>query len=260
MDIRKFNRDTWNRYVEDGNQWTIPVSSEAIAEARAGRWKIYLTPIKPVPLEWFPEINNADVLCLASGGGQQGPLLAATGARVTVFDNSPRQLAQDRYVAERENLELKTIEGDMADLSIFPDQVFDLIVHPISNVFVPDVKPVWHEAYRVLRPGGILLAGFTNPIIYIFDWELLDDEGILDVRYSLPYSDLESLPEDALNRHLDKGGALEFSHTLEDQIGGQLEAGFLLSGFYEDMWNEDNALKDFFPTFIASRAVKPPLT
>jgi len=31
--------------------------------------------------------------CLASGGGQQGPVLAAAGAHVTVFDNSPRQLA-----------------------------------------------------------------------------------------------------------------------------------------------------------------------
>jgi 2-polyprenyl-3-methyl-5-hydroxy-6-metoxy-1,4-benzoquinol methylase len=70
------------------------------------------------------------VLCLASGGGQQGPILAAAGARVTVFDNSPQQLAQDRFVARREGLTLETVEGDMRDLSVFADVSFDLIVHP----------------------------------------------------------------------------------------------------------------------------------
>ena len=93
-------------------------------------------------------------MCLASGGGQQGPILAAAGADVTVFDNSPRQLEQDRYVADRDGLHLQTVEGDMRDLSCFPDESFDLIVHPVSNVFVPDVKPVWREAYRVLKPGA----------------------------------------------------------------------------------------------------------
>ena len=81
------------------------------------------------------------MLCLASGGGQQGPILAAAGANVTVFDNSPRQLAQDRLVADREGLAIETVLGDMADLSAFPDARFDLIVHPVSNVFVPDVRP-----------------------------------------------------------------------------------------------------------------------
>jgi SAM-dependent methyltransferase len=129
------------------------------------------------------------VLCLASGGGQQGPILAAAGARVTVFDNSPQQLAQDRHVARRDRADLATVEGDMRDLSAFADASFDLIVHPTSNLFVPDVRPVWRECFRVLRPGGVLLAGFCNPILYLFDQELADD-GVLQVRHALPYSDL----------------------------------------------------------------------
>src|SRR5205085_1973198 len=101
--------------------------------------------------DWFPPVAGLEVLCLASGGGQQGPILAAAGARVTVFDNSPNQLAQDRLVADREGLALETVRGDMADLAAFPDARFDLIVHPCSNMFVPDVRPVWREAFRVLR-------------------------------------------------------------------------------------------------------------
>ncbi len=143
MDIREYNRVAWDREVERRNRWTVPVSEAVIAAARRGQWEILLTPSKPVPRAWFPDLEGIDVLCLAAGGGQQGPVLAAAGARVTVLDNSPRQLEQDRFVAEQYALPLDTVEGDMADLSMFSDQSFDLIVHPVSNVFIPDVRPVW---------------------------------------------------------------------------------------------------------------------
>ncbi|MEA3340564.1 MAG: class I SAM-dependent methyltransferase, partial [Chloroflexota bacterium] len=189
VDIRAHNRIAWDKNVEWGeNRWTIPVGPEAVAAARQGRWEIYLTPTKPVPKAWFPDLEGRDVLCLASGGGQQGPILAAAGANVTVFDNSPGQLAQDRFVAERDRLEIATVEGDMADLSAFPEQSFDLIVHPVSNCFIPDVRPVWAESFRVLHSGGALLAGYNNPARYLFDWELYE-RGILEVKHALPYSD-----------------------------------------------------------------------
>lgn len=256
MDIRAYNRKAWNRNVEEGNEWTLPVSPETVAAARQGKWKIVLTPVKPVPPGWFPELARLDILCLASGGGQQGPVLAAAGARVTVFDNSPSQLAQDRRVAERENLSLNLVEGDMRDLAVFDAESFDLIVHPVSNLFVPDIRQVWQEAYRVLRPGGALLSGFMNPAFYIFDRFLMDAEGILQVKYALPYSDVDSLTPDDLQKVFDAGWPIEFGHTLEDQIGGQVEAGFIIDGFYEDR-DVRSILDDYMPVYIATRAVKP---
>ena len=259
MDIRSYNRIAWDREVERGNQWTIPVSEEIIARARQGQWEILLTPSKPVPREWFPELAGLDVLCLASGGGQQGPVLAAVGARVTVLDNSPRQLAQDRLVAKRRSLIIKTVEGDMADLATFSGASFDLVVHPVANVFVPDVRPVWAEAFRVLRHGGVLLSGFNNPAYYLFDYQFAEGTGILQVKHKLPYSDETSLTEAERQQVIDEGRPLEFSHTLADQIGGQLNAGFLISGFYEDAFPEaeDDLLSAYMPTFIATRANKP---
>ena len=258
MDVLKHNRIAWNRQVQDGNPWTIPVSSQDVEAARQGRWQIVLTPTKPVPRAWFPELEGADVLCLASGGGQQAPILAAAGATVTVLDNSPAQLAQDGMVAERDSLAITTIEGDMADLSMFNDGAFGLVVHPVSNCFAPSVRPVWAEAYRVLRLGGVLLAGFNNPVRYLFDWDLADREGILQAKFRLPYSDLESLTDEEKARYLEKGEPFEFSHTLEDQIGGQLDAGFVLTGLYEDGYGEgaDDPPSEYMPTFIATRAVK----
>jgi SAM-dependent methyltransferase len=257
MDVQGYNRDAWDRQVEDGNQWTIPFGPEVIEAARQGQWEVLLTDQKHVPREWFPEMAGADVLCLASGGGQQAPTFAAAGANVTVLDNSPRQLAQDRLVAEREALDIKTVQGDMRDLSAFADQSFDLVFHPVSNLFVPEVRPVWNESYRVLRSGGVLLAGFLNPVVYVFDLELADDTGEVRVRYKLPYSDATSRSEEELGRQMERGEPLEFSHTLEEQIGGQTEAGFLISGFYEDRHHDDDPIAAFMPTLVATRAIKP---
>lgn len=257
-DIRAYNRYAWDLAVERRSEWTVPVDAATIAAARRGDWRIVLTPAKPTPRNWFPDFDGAEILCLAGGGGQQGPVLAAAGesagARVTVFDNSPRQLAQDRYVAQREDLYLATIEGDMRDLRLFPDQQFDLIVNPCSNLFIPDVRPLWRECARVLKNGCALLAGFVNPVLYLFDQHMAD-EGRLEARHKLPYSDLASISEKDRQAYIRAGEALEFGHTLTDQIAGQLEAGFVLTGFYEDRW-EGQPPADLTDTYIATRAVK----
>ncbi len=257
MDVRGYNEKAWDREVERGNQWTVPVGPDVIEAARRGRWEVLLTNTKPVPRAWFPEMEGAEVLCLASGGGQQAPVFAAAGARVTVFDNSPAQLAQDRLVAERESLELRTVRGDMRDLSAFSDGSFDLVFHPVSNLFVPEVRPMWAEAFRVLRSGGALLAGFLNPANYIFDLELADETGELRVKYELPFAAPTSLEEESLRAQIERGEPLEFSHTLEDQIGGQIDAGFVISGFYEDRHGDDDPVAAYMPTLIATRATKP---
>lgn len=257
MDPLEYNRRAWDREVAKGNRWTQPVGPEVIAQARAGAWTIVLTPTRPVPASWFPPLVGAKVLGLACGGGQQGPILAAAGAEVTILDNSAAQLGQDRLVAEREGLRLRTEQGDMRDLARFADGTFDLIVHPVSNCFVDAVLPVWREAHRVLRQGGLLLAGFMNPASCLFDqadW----DRGRLTVRHRIPYSDLESLPEPERRAMLlDKGEPLVWGHTLEDQLQGQLAAGFVLTGLYEDDWGGESPLDPFLKSFLATRARKP---
>jgi SAM-dependent methyltransferase len=250
------NRTAWDHEVETGNQWTIPVGPDVIGAARAGDWSVVLIGHDPVPRDWFPpSLTGADVLCLAGAGGQQGPVLAAAGARVTVFDNSPRQLGQDRLVAARDQLSLSTVLGDMRDLSAFADASFDLVFHPVSNVFCPDVAPVWAESFRVLRPGGTLLAGFMNPDIFIFDADAGENRGELIVRHALPYSDLTHLEAGERERLWGSLAPHEYSHTLTAQIGGQLAAGFIITGFREIPFEED-ATGAYMPGMFATRALK----
>ncbi|MDA1016822.1 MAG: methyltransferase domain-containing protein [Planctomycetota bacterium] len=257
MNVLEYNRAAWDANVANRNQWTVPVDAKTIQRARNGDWSIVLTPLRPVPSDWFPDLQGLPTLCLASGGGQQGPVLAAAGAAVTVFDNSPRQLGQDHMVAEREGLDLKLIRGDMRDLSKFDDGQFQLIVHPVSNCFAPEILPVWRECFRILQPGGILLSGFTNPVRYIFDDERAEN-GRLEVRYSIPYSDLDDLTDEQRQALvIARNSPLEFGHTLEDQIGGQIKAGFSITGFLEDSYDRGDLLSKFISTFILTRAQKP---
>jgi SAM-dependent methyltransferase len=258
MDVRSYNRDAWNKEVEGGkNRWTKTVDPEVIARARKGEFSIVLTENIPVPQRWFPPLKGADVLCLASGGGQQGPVLAAVGANVTVFDNSPAQLKQDQLVAEREALPLRTVEGDAADLSVFANGSFNLVFNPCSTVFMADVRAVWRECARVLRPGGILMTGSMNPVHYIFDLYKMD-EGVLEVAHQIPYSDLTSLLKEDLDEQLEKGLPVEFGHSLTDLLGGQLDTGFVITDLYEDYMLE-SPLHYYHPSYIASRAVKSSL-
>jgi SAM-dependent methyltransferase len=255
MDIVSHNREAWEREVAMGNKWTVPVDHDTVESARRGDWSLLLTPTIPVPRAWFGALDGARVLCLASGGGQQGPILAAAGAAVTVFDNCPAQLDRDRFVAEREGLEIVTVQGDMRDLSVFADGSFDLVFHPVSNCFVDDIAPVWRECARVLVPGGRLLAGFCNPLNYVFDPEAWD-RGRLEARYTIPYSDLEQRPAEELERIRRDKEPLEFGHSLDAQIGGQLAAGLYLAGFYEDR-RPGELLDEHIATFMSTLAIKP---
>ncbi|WP_206244482.1 class I SAM-dependent methyltransferase [Novosphingobium terrae] len=258
LDILRHNQAAWDHQAASDCEWSRPVSSETIVAARAGRWSVQLTP-GVLPADWLGDVRGQRILCLASAGGQQGPVLAAAGAQVTVFDASQGQLEQDRLVAQRDGLTLTTVQGDMRDLSTFDDGRFDIIFHPISNHYVPDVRPVWREAFRVLRPGGRLLASFYNPVIFVGDRDAaLAQQGLIRPAYAMPYADMRDLPPEALEAKLSSGEALVFGHSLTDLIAGQIEAGFQIAGFQEDHAPTPRFLIDrYLPTFIATLARKP---
>jgi SAM-dependent methyltransferase len=254
LNVRKYNRYAWDHQVDKKNPFTIPVAPDVIAAARQGLFSVLLTETKPVPQEWFPSMHGLDLLGLACGGGQQGPVFAALGANVTIFDNSPAQLENDRNVAQREGLEIKTVEGDMRDLSAFANESFDLVFQPVSNVFCPNVRPVWQETFRVLRHGGVLLAGSANPIYYCIGTHA-DEQETLQIKYAIPYSDLESMDPEELEICIEEATPLEFGHSLTDLLGGQTDAGFVITGFYEDIC-PDSPISKYHPTYIATRAFK----
>ena len=258
LDLIAHNQAAWDQLAAQDCEWSRPVTPDIIAAARRGDWAVRLTP-GPLPAGWLDQVQGLSILCLASAGGQQAPVLAAAGAHVTVFDLSDRQLEQDRIVARRDGLALTAVQGDMRDLSAFADQSFDVVFHPISNLYVPDVRPVWRETFRVLRPGGSLLSSFYNPVVFVGDRDpQYAEQGLIRPAHALPYADIDALAPAALDAKRARGEALVFGHSLQDQIGGQLDAGFVLAGFHEDRQPRPRFLIDrYLPTFLATRAVKP---
>lgn len=249
MNYQDINARTIDRWVQEGWEWGKPIDHETYAAAREGCWDVVLTPTKPVPHQWFGQLRGKKVLGLASGGGQQMPIFAALGAECTVLDYSEAQLNSERLVARREGYDIAVLRGDMTKPLPFADGTFDLIFHPVSNCYVREVKPIWRECYRVLKPGGRLLSGVDYFINYMVD------EGEERIVNSLPFDPLAN--EDQRRQLEESDSGMQFSHTLEEQINGQLEAGFRLLALYEDTNGQGRLHELNIPTFLAMLAQKP---
>ena len=249
MNYQDINAQTIDRWVKDGWEWGKPVSHEEYLAAKNGIWDVHLSPLKRVPHEWFGELAGKDVLGLASGGAQQIPVFAALGARCTVLDYSEEQIRSERETAAREGYTVEAVRADMTKPLPFPDEAFDLVFHPVSNCYVEEVLPIWRECFRVLKHGGILLAGLDNGVNFLFAGE--DEREVVNHFPFNPLKDEEQM------RQLGDDGGVQFSHTMEEQVGGQLKAGFVLTDLYEDT-NGAGWLHDLnIPCFLVTRAVKP---
>ncbi|MDE7184562.1 MAG: class I SAM-dependent methyltransferase, partial [Lachnospiraceae bacterium] len=187
------------------------------------------------------DVKGKKVLCLAGAGGLQAPLLACAGAEVTVLDLSDKMLEKDREIAEREGLQIRIEKGNMCDLSRFGDCSFDLILNPPSLMYVPDVRPVFKECSRLLKNNGIFIMMAPNPINYVCDFVNDESGGYYKAVNKMPYcsADFE-----------DQGDWIEYGHTMEEYIGGQIACGFLLSGYVECQ------MEDITELYFMTKAMK----
>ncbi len=255
---RDFNAKTIDSWNSEGWEWGQAISHEVFSAAQKGDWSIVLTPQTSVPMNWyFPFVDETGhfrkgtkVLGLASGGGQQMPIFVAAGADCTILDLSDSQLASEKFVAERENYEIKIIKADMTQPLPFENESFDIIVHPVSNCYIENVQPVWQEAFRILKKGGLLLSGLDNGFNYLFD----EYEAPMTIQNVLPYNPL--INENQMKKALSENDGVQFSHTFGEQIGGQLKAGFVMTDAFEDFYDDNSRKNHGFPEFWATRALK----
>ncbi len=245
QDINALTIDSW---IEEGWQWGQPITHDIYMNTLNGEWDVYLTPTKAVPHEWFGDIKDKCILGLASGGAQQMPIFAALGAKCTLLDYSTKQCESDRQFALNEGYDITVLQEDMSKPLPFEDETFDLIFHPVSNVYVEDVKSIFKECYRVLKKGGILLSGLDTGINFMVD---INQEKIVN---RLPFNPLKD--EKLYKESLENNDGIQFSHTLEEQIGGQLQAGFILLDLYEDTNGEGRLHELNIPSFVATKAIK----
>ena len=248
MGYQEINSKIIDKWCREGWEWGQPITHEVYAKAKAGDWDVYLTPAKAVPHAWFGNLKGKKLLGLASGGGQQLPVFSALGAKCTLLDYSEEQCRSERAVAEREGYSIDIVRADMTKRLPFEDESFDIIFHPVSNCYAEKVEPIFRECYRVLKNGGILLGGYDIGINYAFD----DDEK--ELVYPLPFNSLRN-PKDYEDSMKNDWG-IQFSHTVGEQLGGQLKAGFTLTDLYDDTNGTGRLHEMGIPAFVAARCVK----
>ncbi|MEP7213438.1 MAG: class I SAM-dependent methyltransferase [Acidobacteriota bacterium] len=177
------------------------------------------------------EIAGKDVLCLASGGGQQSAAFAILGARVTVLDLSLEQVKRDREAAEHYGLQIKAFHGDMRDMSCFGEASFDIVFQPYSINFVPGPGDVFRGVARLMRVGGRYQVTFANPFVAGIQQAGWNGNG-----YSLnsPYIEgaVISYDDQEWVYRRDKTGSvpppIEYRHTLGAVLNGLIDSGFSL--------------------------------
>lgn len=231
-DIAKRLSQRWKVLTDHNAVWTRPLLDLTEETARQ----------RVDPFGWFGELSGRNVLCLASGGGQQSAAFGVLGANVTVFDLSSGQLERDRTAAAHYGYQVVTVEGDMRDLSRFGASQFDIVYQPYSINFVPSPLPVYEGVRRVLRPGGHYRFKVVNPFVAGMthrDWR---QDG-----YSLrrPYLDGEevSYPDQewVFKGDVKAPPPREFRHALGAIVRGLATHGFVLDDLREDTGADPDA-------------------
>jgi len=189
-------------------------------------------------------------------------MFASLGLDVTVYDLNPQQLRTDRRTARRYGLSLECVEGDMMDLSALYGRDFDLVYHPISSLYVPDIRKVYREVFEVLRPGGYYWVEHWNPAQMQLS-ETLPWDG---EAYRIVYQQDTGEPL-AWEMSTEKGKSAiswNYIHSLDALIGGVCEAGMVMLRFGERHDGNPSArpgsnphMAAYLPSFYATFAMKP---
>lgn len=253
-DYTNYNSATWDNINECFGDKTTAISHEDYIAAKKGALNVSLAGARTVPREWFPPLNGADVLALACGGGQQCPVFAAHGAKVTITDFSNSQLANEKYVMEREGYEINIVRADLAKPFPFADNSFDMIFNPISNCYIEDILPMWNECARVIKTGGILMMAFVKEELFLFEPDFKKEDFLIS-RHPLPFNPLRDLTKEQLEEKRNTHMPLAFSHTLTEQIGGLIKAGFEITDIYEDC-DGGGLIDKYMNAYVAVRAVR----
>jgi len=220
--IATINKRHWEWAVKKGIGFTVPwldLDPTLLRQYVSGELQTVPEPLNDMyPSNVLAGTEGKDVLCLASGGGQQSAVFGLLGARVTVLDLTEGQLEGDKTAAAHYGYELTTIQGDMRDLSLLSDESFDLVYQGNSMAWVPDVRQVYLGVVRVLRTGGVYRVDFSNPATEFVDFNSWDGEGY---RITVPYAETKRIERP----DIDGEDSIQFRHHMRDIFNGLLAVG-----------------------------------
>jgi SAM-dependent methyltransferase len=213
------NRHAWDARARAQARFTKPASDEEFRQ-----------PLSAIDADgWLgPSIAGRRGVCLAAGGGRHSALYAAAGAEVTVVDISREMLALDRQVAAERGLAVRAVEASMDDLSAFSPASFEIVIHPVSTCYVPDVSVVYRQIARVIVPAGIYVSQHKQPV----SMQASSEPSPHGYELVEPYDHQGALSEVVGSLHRE-AGTMEFLHRWQELLGGMCRAGFVIEDVIE---------------------------
>lgn len=119
-------------------------------------------------LKLLPEVRGKNVLVAGCGSGADVCYFAAAQATVTGIDISEVQLTFSKQMLAEKGFSAKLIRRDLNHLSRLPvpRESIDLIVSSYALQYVKDLKKLFMQFYRMLKPGGVLVFSLDHPVLY----------------------------------------------------------------------------------------------
>ena len=249
---RSHNQSAWDRLAKQGDRLARKANPQDLAN-----------PLATVDGSgWLGgSVHGKKILCLAAGGGRQGPIYAAAGASVTVVDLSSEMLKLDLEAARELDMDIQTIQTSMEDLSSLHDQQFDIVIHPVSTCYIPDPRPVFQEVGRVLKQNGLYISQHKQPTSLQSSLSSSGPQSLYVIEHN--YFRTRPLPNPPSPNLVREDGTLEWIHRWEVLIGGICAAGMSIEDLKEPFHADRQAKPDsfehrsqFVPPYVRIKARK----
>ena len=147
-------------------------------------------------------------------------------------------LELDREVAAERALDIRVIETSMDDLSMFTNEEFDIVIHPLSTCYLPSLPKCflrWHE----LPCGSLYISRINSHSLQTGMKRSQNGYELME-----PYYRTGPLPPVQGTRL--REGEYGIVHRWEEIIGGICRSGFVIEDLVEPFHADPEAPRDTF--------------
>lgn len=119
-------------------------------------------------LKLLGNVRGKKILEIGCGGAQCSVSFTKQGAICTGIDITQAQLDYAKKLAEKENVKVNLVKGDIQTLKEIKSSSYDIVFSAFALMYIPDLTKCFKEVRRVLKKDGLFVFSLGHPF-YILD-------------------------------------------------------------------------------------------